>query len=64
MIKKITLRLRYVKGSKEIMSWMGNDARMWDLIEPVFPEYQHTTSKYPTFTAEALLKLLKEKGII
>lgn len=61
---KDKLVLRYVKNSKKVNAWMGEDARMWDIVEPLFPEYQHTIGRTPTFSRESLLQILKEKGII
>lgn len=61
-----TLKLRYVKGSKDMAKTFNttDDLRMWDILAPVFPEYAHTSSKYPTLSKEPLVKLLKAKGYI
>lgn len=60
----LPLKLRYVKGSKEMAKAFDttDDLRMWDILAPVFPEYEHTTSKYPTFSRESLITFLKAKG--
>lgn len=57
------LKLRYVKGSKEVSKSLGYDARMWDILEPKLPEYSSLTSRYPTLSREPLLELLKRKGL-
>lgn len=53
------IKLKY-KGQMEWSKKYGIDSRMWDVIEPVLPEYDYTSGGYPTFTVEGL----KERGLI
>lgn len=55
------IKLRYLQGSKEA-SGAGYDGRMWDILEPVFPEYAHTMGRTPTFSRDSLLDFLQRKG--
>lgn len=61
-----TLKLRYLIGSKEAGLTLSPeyDGRMWDIIEPVFPEYAHTIGRKPTFSRDSLLDFLRKKELI
>lgn len=62
----IRLRLRYLKGSKEasLANGAGDTERMWDILEPTFPEYGNGLGRRPTMTRETLLAFLRAKGVI
>jgi hypothetical protein len=58
------VKLRYLKGSKEASAGLGIDGRMWDILEPVFPEYSHGIGRVPTFSRDSLIDFLKRKGLV
>lgn len=58
------VKLRYLKGSKEAGASLGMDGRMWDILDPVFPEYAHNIGRTPTFSRDSLLSFLKRKGVV
>lgn len=59
------VKLRYLIGSKEAGKTLSPDydGRMWDIVEPVFPEYAHTMGRTPTFSRDSLIAFLKAKGM-
>lgn len=55
----IRLRLRYLTGSKA-----GDSGRMWDILEPSFPEYANGLGRRPTMSKDMLLDFLRSKEVI